>query len=301
MTPRRSSKYKIFISCALERGKLFRVFADNDRNDSERNMPRRSQPGTSRRCQRGHSVSLLQCSPCFTRKICDLSDLNEQWLRRNIHVAIHKTIQDKMHKIYIIFSSFAFSAMALLVAGCTATTGNPEVIAEKQSPPDAWENRLEKIMDHKEIVSSQNKEEAENISLEQQYKSEQTRLTDAFADCFAKVFAGRTFDGGVPWKSEGQGYRNIISVNGEGVAMWWTISRRSRSCSPLTTPIQDYQSARIGQEIKFDPSPFNPSFYRIGKWMLENNETVLCWYERRSTLKGVSRHCYQQLPTFIPG
>jgi hypothetical protein len=141
-------------------------------------------------------------------------------------------MQDKMHKIYIVFSSFAFSAMAL-VAGCMATTGKPEVIAEKQSPPDAWDNRLEKIMDDKEIISTQNKEEAETISLEQQYKSEQTQLTDAFAECFAKVFAGRTFDGGVPWKSEGQGYRNIISVNGEGVAMWWTISRRSRSCSPL--------------------------------------------------------------------
>ena len=197
-------------------------------------------------------------------------------------------------------SVFATTA-SLLLTGCTATTGKPEVIAEQQTTPDAWENRLEKIMDDKEIVSTKSKEDAGNISLEQQYKSEQRQVADSFENCFAKVFAGKTFDGGVPWKSEGQGYRDIISVNNQGVAAWWTISRRSRSCEPLTTPIQDYQSARIGQEISFDASPFNPSFYSIGKWMIENNNTELCWYERRSTLKGVSRRCYEHMPSFIPG
>jgi hypothetical protein len=160
---------------------------------------------------------------------------------------------------------------------------------------------LDGIMDGKEIVNAESKEKSRQISLEHQYKSEQRQIAESFEDCFAKVFAGRTFDGGVPWKSEGQGYREIISVNNQGIAAWWTISRRSRSCEPLTTPIQDYQSARIGQEISFDASPFNPSFYRIGKWMLESNNTELCWYERRSTLKGVSRRCYQSMPSFIPG
>jgi len=215
-------------------------------------------------------------------------------------VSIHTAMQDKMHKIYIVFAPFTFSAMAL-VAGCTTNTGKPEVIVAKQSTPDAWENRLEKIMDDKEIISTKSKEEPEDITLEQEYKSEQRQVADSFENCFAKVFAGKTFDGGVPWKSEGQGYRDIISVDNQGIAAWWTISRRSRSCEPLTTPIQDYQSARIGRQISFDPSPFNSSSYRIGKWMLENNNTELCWYERSSTLKGVSRRCYEHMPSFIPG
>jgi hypothetical protein len=196
----------------------------------------------------------------------------------------------------------AWPTCLTMVAGCTTNvTSEPEALVEKHSDQDAWDRRPEKIMDGKEDEHTENKEVPTQISMEQQYKNEQQQIADSFEDCFAKVFAGRTFDGGVPWKSEGQGYRDIVSVNAEGVAMWWTISRRSRSCSPLTTPIQDYQSARIGKEIKFDPSPFNPSFYRIGKWMLENNNTELCWYERRSTLKGVSRRCYQSMPSFIPG
>lgn len=189
----------------------------------------------------------------------------------------------------------AFSIIAL-VTGCTKAEDKLDTRGA-----DAWESRLERIMDDQELAPMKAKEHEGEEPLEQQYKQEQGQITDAFEDCFAKVFAGKTFDGGIPWKSEGQGYRDIISVNDQGVAAWWSISRRSKSCSPLTTPIQDYQSARIGQEIKFDPSPFNPSFYRIGKWVLENNEKELCWYERRSTLKGVSRRCYQHLPTFIPG
>jgi hypothetical protein len=197
---------------------------------------------------------------------------------------------------------FAWTACLTLVVGCTASvTSEPKASVDKHNDQDAWENRLKGIMDGKEIVTAESKENPRQISLEQQYKNEQQQIANSFEDCFARVFAGRTFDGGIPWKSEGQGYRDIISVNNQGVAAWWTISRRSRSCEPLTTPIQDYQSARIGQEIKFDPSPFNPSFYRIGKWMLENNNKELCWYERSSTLKGVSRRCYQNMPSFIPG
>ena len=126
-------------------------------------------------------------------------------------------MQGKIHKIYIVFAPFAFSVIAI-VAGCTATTGEPVVIAEKPSIPDAWENSPGKIIDDKQIVTAKSKEKAENISLEQQYNSEQRQVANSFDDCFAKVFAGKTFDGGVPWKSEGQGYRDIISVNKQGVA-----------------------------------------------------------------------------------
>jgi len=206
-----------------------------------------------------------------------------------------KVIQRAFMPLQSILLGLAFFTIAL-VAGCTTATDKPDAISA-----DARENRLEKMLDDQELAPVEAKEDKGQAPLEQQYKQEQGQITDAFEDCFAKVFAGKTFDGGIPWKSEGQGYRDIISVNDQGVAAWWTISRRSKSCSPLTTPIQDYQSARIGQEIKFDPSPFNPSFYRIGKWVLENNEKELCWYERRSTLQGVSRRCYQRLPTFIPG
>lgn len=218
--------------------------------------------------------------------------------KKNRHLELY--LDDKVRRSGTFSAALVALLFITLVTGCTANADKSEISAKKHSE-DAWENRIEKIMDDQELAPVEIKGDQEQAPLEQQYKQEQGQLTNAFEDCFAKVFAGKTFDGGIPWKSEGQGYRDIISVNDQGVAAWWTISRRSKSCSPLTTPIQDYQSARIGQEIKFDPSPFNPSSYRIGKWMLENNEKELCWYERSSTLKGVSRRCYQHLPTFVPG
>lgn len=218
--------------------------------------------------------------------------------RRNTHLEI--CLDDKVQRSGTPSTALLALLFITLATGCTANADKPEISAKKHSE-DAWENRIKKIMDDQEHAPVKAKEHEGQAPLEQQYKQEQGQITEAFEDCFAKVFAGKTFDGGIPWKSEGQGYRDIISVNDQGVAAWWRISRRSKSCSPLTTPIQDYQSARIGQEIKFDPSPFNPSFYRIGKWVLENNEKELCWYERLSTLKGVSRRCYQHLPAFIPG
>lgn len=170
----------------------------------------------------------------------------------------------------------------------------------KVSPQvDAWEKRMERVMRGEEDVTPRAMPAAPAKPLEQQYAQENTYRQEEFQRCFNKVFAGRTYDGGVPYKSEGQGYRIVISVNNGGLVSWWTINRSILSCKQRTTPSQDYLSAKIGQQVEFDRSPFNSEAFRIGKWVFEGDE--LCRYEKHSSLKGVTRKCYRRLPDYIPG
>jgi hypothetical protein len=186
--------------------------------------------------------------------------------------------------------------LLLISFGCMRQEQAPVKITPRI---DAWEQRLERVMRGEEEAMPQTTLSTPGAPIEQQYKQEQIDRREGFSECLKQVFFGKTYDGGVPYKSEGQGYRIIISVSPERLVTWWTINQRALSCKQQTTPSQDYLSAKVGEEVVFDVSPFNPKSFRTGKWTIEGDQ--LCRYEKYSSLGGVSRRCYKSITAFIPG
>lgn len=180
-------------------------------------------------------------------------------------------------------------ALALMMnSGCQA----PEQKVSTESPtPDAWEARLEKIQRGEEEFKTE--VSSETLDLDKQYEQNQTSLQDHFEECFRDVFSNKTFDAGVPWKSKGQGTRQVLAVTKEKEVQHWSINRSVRKCEKYySEAFQGIEEVKLVVRVRKVPYMYK----------FEQGGDLLCKYRKDEISQGgITRHCNVRMPVFIPG
>lgn len=182
--------------------------------------------------------------------------------------------------------------LALLIAllnGCQATkqSGSPTA-----HTPDAWEARLARIQRGEEEVKTATPSE-DASALDKEYERNQVALEERFEKCFQDVFNNKTYDAGVPWKSEGQGTRQVIAVTKEKTVEHWSINKSVRKCEKyLSEPFQGVEEEKLVVRVRKLPYMYK----------FEEGGSLLCKYRKDDMWQGgVTRHCNTRMPVFVPG
>ena len=173
--------------------------------------------------------------------------------------------------------------------GCASTK---QSVSTKSSAPDAWEARLERIERGEEQIKTTAPSE-NTLDLDKKYERAQDSLEESFQKCFENVFRNKTFDAGVPWKSEGQGERQVIAVTKEKEVQHWSINKSVQKCEKyFSEPFQGVEEEKLVVRVR--KLPYMYKFERGGD--------LLCKYREDDMWQGgVTRHCNARMAVFIPG
>jgi len=185
---------------------------------------------------------------------------------------------------------------AILLAMSIAILNGCQVVNQSNAPktttPDAWEARLARIeRGEEEIKTPATKEES--LNLDKEYALNQDSLQERFEECFQDVFNNKTFDAGVPWKSEGQGTRQVLAVTKEKTVEHWSINRSTLKCERyFSEPFQGVEEEKLVVRVRKLPYMYK----------FEDGGNLLCKYRKDEMWQGgVTRHCNTRMPVFVPG
>jgi hypothetical protein len=176
-----------------------------------------------------------------------------------------------------------------ILHGCADIEQNTE---SHRSEPDAWEKRLERIQRGEEQVEVTTTNE--NLQdLDERYRTAQRDLEERFQACFQGVFRNKTFDAGVPWKSEGQGTRRIIAVTTENEVQHWNINKSVRQCEKyFSEPFKGVEEKKLVVRVRKLPYTYK----------FEEGGNLLCKYQEDDMWQGgVTKYCNTRMPVFMPG
>jgi hypothetical protein len=189
---------------------------------------------------------------------------------------------------------FAIVAVLMVLSttilnGCTNTK---QISSTESSKPDAWEARLARIERGDEQFETAAPGE-NTLDLDKKYERAQDSLEDRFEKCFKDVFSNKTFDAGVPWKSEGQGVRQVLVVTKEKEVQHWSINKSVRKCEKyFSEPFQGVEEKKLVVRVRKLPYMYK----------FEEGGNLLCKYREDDMWQGgVTRHCNTRMPVFIPG
>ena len=193
-------------------------------------------------------------------------------------------------------STKGFARVAVLMVlsitilnGCTNTK---QTSSTESSKPDSREARLARIERGYEQVETTAPGE-NTLDLDKKYERSQDSLEDRFQKCFEDVFSNKTFDAGVPWKSEGQGVRQVLVVTKENEVQHWSINKSVRKCEKyFSEPFQGVEEKKLVVRVRKMPYMYK----------FEEGGNLLCKYREDDMWQGgVTRHCNTRMPVFIPG
>lgn len=193
-------------------------------------------------------------------------------------------------------STKGFARVAILMVlsitilnGCTNTKQSSST---EPSKPDAWEARLARIERGEEQVVT-TAPSKNTLDLDKKYERAQDSLEDRFQKCFKDVFSNKTFDAGVPWKSEGQGTRQVIVVTKGKEVQYWSINKSVQKCEKyFSEQFQGVEEKKLVVRVRRLPYMYK----------FEEEGNLLCKYQEDDMWQGgVTRHCNTRMPVFIPG
>lgn len=176
-----------------------------------------------------------------------------------------------------------------ILQGCSNSRQESE---SHRIEPDAWEKRLERIQrgeEQAEVTPTNEKTQ----DLDKRYETAQRDLEERFQACFQGVFRNKTFDAGVPWKSEGQGTRRVIAVTTENEVQHWNINKSVRQCEKyFSEPFKGVEEKKLVVRVRKLPYTYK----------FEEGGNLLCKYQEDDMWQGgVTRHCNTRMPVFLPG
>jgi len=176
-----------------------------------------------------------------------------------------------------------------ILSGCTSMK---ESGLTESTTPDAWQARLARVERGEEQIKTTSPSE-NTLDLDKKYERTQDSLEKSFQKCFEDVFNNKTFDAGVPWKSEGQGGRQIIAVTKEKEVQHWSINKSVQKCEKyFSEPFQGVEEEKLVVRVRKLPYMYK----------FEEGGNLLCKYREDDMWQGgVTRHCNARMAVFIPG
>jgi len=195
--------------------------------------------------------------------------------------------------IKVMWRTTNFAGMILIaVSVCSACSNTPRNSTEQNSESNNLAEGVNKIKKGEEEEKLISKTESDK-PLDEIYRNAQSKAEDGFVQCFQSVFKNKTFDDGIPWKSEGQGGRRIISVTNAKQVEFWNINKVTRTCEKYhSEPFRGVNEEKLVVRVRRIPYMYK----------YEEGGNLLCKYREDEDWEGgVTRHCNSYMPDFIPG